>query len=681
MSVQRFHGATNRDAMKRVRATLGDDALILANRAVEGSVEILALPESDATRLADNASDSRGAPAVMTPALSQPAAGRHTSPARDALWRQLRVAGFTRAFGESMLGMLPDHPDEHWLTQQLQARLKVAAPDALARSRVVVLLGPTGTGKTMTAAKLAASYASTHGRDAVALVGTDIYRMGAMQQLRGYADRLQVDLHTMEADLDLAKVVAGLYDKNLIIVDAPGFGPHDSRLAGQVRWLCDDMDVTPVLVLSATRDPEALEDALVHYRQVVEAAGARLDDVIVTKQDEASRIGPMLEVLIRQGLCLHYVSGGQRIPEDLIPADAVALAAEAFMAPARAIHAEAVPLAHQVLRQARALGDALALVRRHVPGLAWLEQAWPWRGLPLDEQQQRVGGLEPPDPMQPQMLWWYPGRPPATHGLDRMGRPLIGAFERFSTSDWASVFEQRPAHANLAAYLLPRLPHGRAWAWLNEQNLSWASRARDKQCVWHDGERRTLLECRPLAREAGKLFVRYRGRTAYALMRRVPVAGPLPGGKVSGLFEAWFVDVRAADSGVVMVRRYFLLPGRIDTETAANLVAAHLRNEALPGLVTRAKALLLAQPDVMPGAVHELLAVGLATLASRLDGEDDEWAMDLRVQLRNLSGNHRRHGARAVLEALVSLWATRDTLQQMGVLSPAISSEPAGAER
>ncbi|MEO1892246.1 MAG: hypothetical protein ABGX84_05490 [Alcanivorax sp.] len=163
MGVQRFVGSNNREAMGRVRAALGDDALILANRATDQGVEILALAEDDSSGYApsEQAVPDRAGQAAVAPAQQRvphhaPAgpdlteqllrevrdmreqlarrapAGEDDGP-RQALRRRLRGAGFSAVFSDTLLAGLPpeaqrDEQADHWLQRQLQRRLSVAAP-------------------------------------------------------------------------------------------------------------------------------------------------------------------------------------------------------------------------------------------------------------------------------------------------------------------------------------------------------------------------------------------------------------------------------------------------------------------------------------------------------------------------------------------------------------------------
>ncbi|KGE77699.1 flagellar biosynthesis protein FlhF, partial [Halomonas salina] len=387
MSVMRFVGETSREAMRKVRSALGDEALILANRPTETGVEILAmadeaaetmvastLPESTAPSPAEPASrppsepaptsaapDSGGLEAMSERLLREmqdmrallargaasPAAPTTSSSAgRETLAETLRDAGFGRVVIDELLQGLPAElagaeaepaAAQAWLSRRLAGRLPVGIdPETfLDTPGILALVGPTGVGKTTTTAKLAARCVQRHGAEHVALVTTDGFRVGAHEQLRIYAELLGVPLHALSPEQSMDELLAELAGRRWIIIDTVGMSQRDRRIIAQASQLQGGAErVRMLLVLNAASQPGTLEEVVTHYRQAARAAGVALDDCLLTKQDEAGQLGPALDTLIRHGLRLRYVSTGQRVPEDLAPAEAAPLV-EAALAAAR----------------------------------------------------------------------------------------------------------------------------------------------------------------------------------------------------------------------------------------------------------------------------------------------------------------------------------------------------------
>ncbi len=693
MGVQRFVGSNNREAMGRVRAALGDDALILANRATDQGVEILALAGDDA---AGYASSPPAAPAGRREAAprqqARPGAPRPSATAGDrarpdpaergptrpddlteqllrevrdmreqlarrapqasdgdrhgALRRRLLGAGFSVVFSDPLLAGLPPelrHAEQaaDWLQRQLQRRLSVAAPGDLDQPGVTALVGPTGVGKTTTAAKLAARLAHRHGPGRVALVSADSYRIGARDQLRIYADLLGVALYSLEEGEPLDSLAEQLADRPWVVVDTIGMSQRDARLGEQLRQLSGAVRVRPVLLLNAASQGETLEEVVTVYRGTARTAGLALDDAIISKQDEASRLGPVLDAAIRHELRLHFVCRGQRVPEDMVAAEAAGLVDDALALTGDGDddgRPGAPGWTRRLLAQGRALDAAVSLLREGAPGFGALERRWQGRApAPGDA----AGGT-------PSVRLWQGGsRPAPVLDLDEQGLPI-------------GVPAGAPAGG--AARLLPAPPDPALWRALQASGENWLAVARGTSRVWHDGRRLPLSECQPLAGPWDSLMVRHRGRAAQLRLRRLDLAaGPARRGQdapFTALLCAWFGEIRDLDSGRSLGRRYWLAPLGQSRECDTGLLLTQLRCEEWPALRARATGRTGDPAD-------DALAGDLAALAIRLDQDNSDWALDLRAQLLSLAGTRRRT-ARTLLQALLQLFSARRDLQRIG---------------
>src|SRR5690606_23340416 len=214
MKLSRFVGATSRDVMRQVRETLGSDALIVSNRSVPEGIEVLAtlddppadqpapLPEASLpvvqappTSAAESAGALEAAIGALRGALESrldgllwggaEAPGRE--PQRAALFRALLDAGFSARLVRAMLERLPAGLDlrqaQSWARNELVTHLPILAceDDLLAQGGVFALVGPTGVGKTTTLAKLAARCVAREGRQRVAMLTSDNFRIGALE--------------------------------------------------------------------------------------------------------------------------------------------------------------------------------------------------------------------------------------------------------------------------------------------------------------------------------------------------------------------------------------------------------------------------------------------------------------------------------------------------------------------
>lgn len=241
------------------------------------------------------------------------------------LVRDLLAAGYSPALARSVTHRLPDDMNaaqaREWLVKVLGRNLQCqnAAQEIVTRGGVYALIGPTGVGKTTTTAKLAARCAVRYGAHRTALITTDSFRIGAQDQLRIYARILGVAVHTVSDRHDLRQALDAARGRHLVLIDTVGLGQRDARVAEQAMLLAQP-EIKRILLLNAGAQGEMLDEVVDAYSRVPETIGGTatpLAGCIITKQDEASRLGGALDVAIRRRLLLHYVTTGQHVPEDL----------------------------------------------------------------------------------------------------------------------------------------------------------------------------------------------------------------------------------------------------------------------------------------------------------------------------------------------------------------------------
>ncbi|MFK8016222.1 MAG: flagellar biosynthesis protein FlhF [Gammaproteobacteria bacterium] len=197
----------------------------------------------------------------------------------------------------------------------LAATLPVASEDLCNSGGVYAVVGPTGVGKTTSVAKMAARFALKHGRDALALVSTDSFRIGAQEQLATFAQILDVPVHLARDAQGLTKILRGLAAKKLVLIDTAGVSQRDTALDSSLAMLqAEGIAPKRLLALPANLQRETLHEVITRFgRQPLHGA-------IATKLDEAANYGAIFSNVIRHALPLTYLADGQRVPEDLHPA-------------------------------------------------------------------------------------------------------------------------------------------------------------------------------------------------------------------------------------------------------------------------------------------------------------------------------------------------------------------------
>ena len=194
----------------------------------------------------------------------------------------------------------------------LASSLPVATGDDIDRGGVVALVGATGVGKTTTIAKLAARFALRHGRERVALVTTDSYRIAAHEQLRTYGRILGIPVRIANNREELTEALKLLSDKDLVLIDTAGMSQRDVRLSQQFSLVEGAAPaIKTYLVLSTTTHRAGLNEVVKAFGKV------KLNGCILTKVDETTSLGGAMSVLMENKLPLAYVNDGQRVPEDI----------------------------------------------------------------------------------------------------------------------------------------------------------------------------------------------------------------------------------------------------------------------------------------------------------------------------------------------------------------------------
>jgi flagellar biosynthesis protein FlhF len=176
--------------------------------------------------------------------------------------------------------------------------------------KAVMIIGPTGVGKTTTIAKLAA-HAQRHKRK-VALITLDTYRVAAVEQLRVYGNILGISVDVALTCEDLASMLHRRRNADLILIDTAGRSPLDQTALHELqKQLVQNREVEAHLVLSAATREADLGIVLARF------ATLPVKSLIFSKLDETTRYGMIVNVLQSSGLPLSYLSTGQRVPEDL----------------------------------------------------------------------------------------------------------------------------------------------------------------------------------------------------------------------------------------------------------------------------------------------------------------------------------------------------------------------------
>jgi flagellar biosynthesis protein FlhF len=335
MKIMKFEGSNMREAVAKVKAELGDQAVIVSTRQIRRGLLGTACEISAA--IDDDSDEDRGGPTrgfnayAAQNGTSAPAAApalnaeleieRALSPLRGEL-KSLRAlvraaSADSRATTEirnevaSLRKLIEDKlsaPPAAPARASTQAPL-LAALTAPSTARAIMLVGPTGVGKTTTIAKLAARAALIEGKR-VSLITLDNYRVGGIDQIRTFADLIGVPLRVCETPGDLTRLIDD--EDDLTLIDTAGRSPRD---VGAIKELATAVAHIPQiethLVVAAASTATVIEDLANRY------CSLNPTRLLFTKLDEVDEAPELARAPARLSLPITWVTTGQSVPEDI----------------------------------------------------------------------------------------------------------------------------------------------------------------------------------------------------------------------------------------------------------------------------------------------------------------------------------------------------------------------------
>lgn len=677
MSLKRFEAQSHKEAMRRVRESLGADAIIVTSRKTERGFEVFALREADLDQFDDYQESASGSKDItrqllndvqeMRSLLQQQMSQNPPQDKRNWVYLKLRAAGYADNLSRELVALMPQHLTradadkgqlEEWLSQQLAARLQRPHQewDLLQHQGVIALVGPTGVGKTTTTAKLAAHYVMQMGNESLLLVTTDSYRVGAQQQLATYAELLDVDMFALSDDTDLDELARKVHDKRLVLIDTVGMSQRDHRLTQRIASLAaPELGHKPrlALLLNSASQEATLKEVADVYQKIARQLDFTLRDCILTKVDEASCLGGALNTVIDFGFCIQAVSGGQQVPEDLLVPNSFDLAAQSLAASATSAESETAPvqLSAGLSPESYALMSHAHIVRQCAESLGVIVPDFAQISALLG---QPTSSLALPRQRQPQTVWslWsspaffqgWPQRIPH-FSLDESGLPMVGAVLQ-------ELLEPSADPEPTAGHLFDYLPTAEELEGLEQHERPWLAKLNRQHHVVAQNKKRG---CAAVISQEGidldQWKVDYRGEqrlvksriAAVALKKNQPERLQLLGVKVG--------PGRAKGSSF---ERYFLVYSACSAEQARALIDKMLATDELPRLTRMAWQQILAeQGEGLDGSAERLyLSATWAALATRVANSSAPRASQARAQLMALTQRSGRIEAGKLMLAM-----------------------------
>lgn len=197
--------------------------------------------------------------------------------------------------------------------QLLERDLRTTGPIVAkaGQCRIVAMVGPTGVGKTTTIAKLAANFRLREKKQ-VGLITVDTYRVAAVEQLRTYADIIDLPMEVVATPREMREAVARQQHLDLVLMDTAGRSPRDEVRIQELKSLLGEAGAAEVhLVLSSTASSNSLLGTIDRFAEIGATA------ILFTKLDEAASLGHLLPIVRKSQLPLSYLTDGQDVPDDI----------------------------------------------------------------------------------------------------------------------------------------------------------------------------------------------------------------------------------------------------------------------------------------------------------------------------------------------------------------------------
>lgn len=196
--------------------------------------------------------------------------------------------------------------------EKLKATIKnMVKISTVLKPKIMVLAGPTGVGKTTTIAKLAGKF-SLYENLKVGLITIDTYRIGAVDQLRTYAEIMNLPFKVVMSIKEMEVAVESFKECDVILIDTTGRNSKNVMQISELRAYIDKINADSIsLVLSCTTKNSDIDVITNGYREL------NYNSIIITKLDETSTYGSILNILESAGKPLSYITTGQNVPDDI----------------------------------------------------------------------------------------------------------------------------------------------------------------------------------------------------------------------------------------------------------------------------------------------------------------------------------------------------------------------------
>jgi len=327
MQIKRFEAPDMQQALRRVKETLGPEAIILSTKSLKkpnGRTRASSQMAVEVVAAIDHPPANAAKPAKKVAPLWLSLAAKKKesfSPSEDPFFERICSAGlapdFVHRLREELKTWLKESRAErnsetyrNYLQWKFMDAVEVTGVD-LGVGKVWSFIGPTGVGKTTTLAKLAAHF-NLQLKKRVTLVTVDTYRIGAIDQLSTYSRILSLPLEIASGREELGEILRRNRQQDLVLIDTAGRNPYQVEQLEELKNILSvDRRMENHLVLSATTKDYDLAQIAERFSLLP------IQSYIFTKIDETEEFTSLFNQLLRFRRPLSYLTNGQRVPEDI----------------------------------------------------------------------------------------------------------------------------------------------------------------------------------------------------------------------------------------------------------------------------------------------------------------------------------------------------------------------------
>ncbi|MBW2569460.1 MAG: flagellar biosynthesis protein FlhF [Deltaproteobacteria bacterium] len=371
MQIKRYDALSITEAMRKIKADMGRDAIVLSSRSLNGRLEVVAarddkyeiLKESEVEKCEKEELDAfsiirsdvndlksfikdfkkqggvyaelaeiKETMNLLFDVFGIQNNGRISS-SLSKVYYHLLSTGISKQCTCALIeelkkdGRAEDPDNYHYTLSDVENMMKQSIASFYkntgrntGKKRISVFVGPAGDGKTTTLAKLAARCLFGDKLN-IGIITMDTYRIGAVEQLKRYADIMGVHMEVASEKKELERVLNKFADKDVVLIDTPGKSRGDeSYLLKLKKCFTTDLFMETNLVLSMTSSQESMMDAVARFGVI------NYDNIIFTKLDDSKKFGSIYNVIDHVGKPVFYVANGQKVPQDLNEMDPAKLA-------------------------------------------------------------------------------------------------------------------------------------------------------------------------------------------------------------------------------------------------------------------------------------------------------------------------------------------------------------------